>query len=86
MIQPWGLPREPRYPLPHHLARILIDRAAFKPVKSKDMESAVSYLILILGSEANAQMVRLYRDAGGIIFCKTNVPQVGPFFCDRSRL
>jgi hypothetical protein len=23
-------------------------------------------------------MVRLYRDAGGIIFCKTNVPQVSP--------
>jgi len=23
-------------------------------------------------------MVRLYRDAGGIIFCKTNVPQASP--------
>jgi len=29
---------------------------------------------------SDAQMVRLYRDAGGIIFCKTNVPQVGPVF------
>jgi Asp-tRNA(Asn)/Glu-tRNA(Gln) amidotransferase A subunit family amidase len=27
-------------------------------------------------SPPDGQMIRLYRDAGGIVFCKTNVPQV----------
>jgi Asp-tRNA(Asn)/Glu-tRNA(Gln) amidotransferase A subunit family amidase len=54
----------------------LIGRAAFKPVESRDVESAVSQLYTSLTTElANDEMVRLYRDAGGIIFCKTNVPQ-----------